>query len=176
MADADAIRFRDPILVALEDPAKRASLGRRMALKVRRGNPEECWEWTARAACNGGYGGINAGRGRKMRAHRVAWALAGGDLPLVGVICHRCDNPKCCNPAHLFLADQIGNIADMRAKGRGASPPRHSGQRHHLATIADADIPALRADRRTCAELARVYGVSQKTIYRIKKGQTRAHQ
>ena len=177
MAGNDATRFslrsKDAVLEALANPAKRASLERRMAAKVARGAPDECWDWTATATCFGGYGAINAGRGPKLRAHRVAWVLAGGTLPHGAVICHRCDNPKCCNPAHMFLGTQAENAADMRAKGRGVSPPIHWGERHHNATIPDAAIPRILADERSHAAVAKDYGVSMNTIWRIRRGQSR---
>lgn len=174
-ATSSVARSKDAVLEAIANPVKRASLERRMAAKVARGSPEECWNWTARATCCGGYGAINAGRGPKLRAHRVAWALAGGTLPGGAVICHRCDNPKCCNPAHMFLGTQAENAADMREKGRGVSPPTHWGERHHKATIPDADIPKILADPRSHATVAKDYGVSMNTIWRIRRGQSRVN-
>lgn len=52
------------------------------------------------------------------RAHRAAWVEASGPIPLGILVCHRCDNPPCCNPAHLFLGTQSDNIKDGYAKGR----------------------------------------------------------
>lgn len=164
----------DMVLEALSCPKRRASLRRRLASKVRLSTTGACLEWTAKATCNGGYGGINAGRAfPRMRAHRVAWALAGEDLPAGKMVCHTCDNPKCCNPNHMFLGTYADNHADMRAKKRDSKPPTFWGEKHHMATIPDADIPGIRADARVKRLIAKQYGVSEMTIYRIQKGVTR---
>lgn len=163
----------DPVNAALANPEKLASLTRRMTDKIARGHPDECWEWQSRARCHGGYGAINAGRGPKLRAHRVAWALHNGPLPDGLGVLHSCDNPPCCNPDHLFLGKQDANIADMRAKGRASRPPIHRGESHPHASIPDAEIPRIKVDPRSHEDLADVYGVSSKTIYRIRKGLSR---
>lgn len=64
-----------------------------------------------------GYGQIEH-CGRALRAHRVAYELANGPIPLGMVICHSCDNPRCVNVDHLFIGTQADNMADMVAKGR----------------------------------------------------------
>jgi len=79
---------------------------------VKRGEPDECWPWT-RSLSPKGYGRV---RGRN--AHRVAYELTYGPIPPGMFVCHTCDNPPCCNPAHLFLGTYLDNIADMVAKKR----------------------------------------------------------
>lgn len=103
--------------------------------KVRKGAPDECWQWLgAKSAL--GYGSIIAGSrytgdSGPRHAHRVSWELTNGPIPpgegYHGTcVCHRCDNPSCVNPAHLFLGSQLDNIADRHAKGRSA---RHKERR-----------------------------------------------
>lgn len=84
-----------------------------------------CWEWRASVATNG-YGQVwtdtSAGRGgKKMAAHRCAWLLTHGELPAGLCVLHRCDNPLCVRPDHLFLGTLSDNTQDMLAKGRNPS-------------------------------------------------------
>lgn len=93
--------------------------------KVNRIGFEECWEWMAARDPNG-YGRIGGKRPRAELAHRVAYRLTRGDIPLGLHVCHSCDNPPCCNPNHLFLGTDLDNNRDMRAKGRDAN--QHTGR------------------------------------------------
>lgn len=83
--------------------------------------PGGCWEYMRRLN-RSGYGSIRVGR-RTERVHRVAWSHAHGTpAPADLNVCHTCDNPPCCNPAHLFLGTQAENNADRHAKGRTVLP------------------------------------------------------
>jgi len=83
----------------------------------RTANPDECWEWIASCKPNG-YGQIKwAGKAARY-AHRVCYELECGPIPEGMEVCHRCDNPKCVNPAHLFLGSRRENVDDMISKGR----------------------------------------------------------
>lgn len=86
-----------------------------------------CWLWTASTDSNG-YGqsfiGRLDGRVRLEHAHRVAWRLTFGDIPDGLNVLHRCDVPRCVNPAHLFLGTDRDNIQDAIGKGRWISPWR----------------------------------------------------
>lgn len=81
---------------------------------VKVGDPSECWLWTG-SKHKQGYGLYGAG---PRRAHRIAWTLIHGEIPPGLQVLHRCDNPPCVNPAHLFLGTDKDNHQDKAAKGR----------------------------------------------------------
>ena len=93
-----------------------------------------CWEWQGHRDRDG-YGlahlGTN-GEAFKWRAHRLAWTTVNGDIPDGIFACHKCDNPQCCNPDHLFLGTAKDNHDDMVAKDRKkvASGAEHWCDRH----------------------------------------------
>ena len=76
-----------------------------------------CWIWNGWIKKNG-YGGINFS-GKNFYAHRISFIIANGEIPdSQPVICHRCDNPRCVNPSHLFAGTTLDNVRDMISKGR----------------------------------------------------------
>lgn len=104
------------------------SLECRLWAKVdKSGGDDACWEWQAKSVITSlGYGAINVD-GKITVAHRVAWSLVNGEIPDGLFVCHKCDNPKCCNPSHLFLGTCSDNINDMCAKGRhGMKGKKHT--------------------------------------------------
>jgi hypothetical protein len=122
-----------------------------------RGNPEDCWIWAGSKATKG-YGRMSKD-GVLYRAHRLSYELHFGPIGDGLCVLHRCDNPTCCNPHHLFLGTFAENSADMVAKGRS-----HRGERHHSAKLTENDVENIRA---TYADggvglraLAKYFGVS----------------
>lgn len=91
----------------------------RLWRKVVRGQPDTCWLWKG-SRDKGGYGRILHGK-RIDSAHRVAWTVTNGPVPDGLWVLHRCDNPACVNPSHLFLGTRTDNVRDMFVKGRGNS-------------------------------------------------------
>jgi len=77
---------------------------------------DACWEWNGPRDYHG-YGRKTVNR-KTVRLHRLAWEWANGPIPPGMFICHRCDNPPCVNPAHLFLGTNLDNVRDMIAKKR----------------------------------------------------------
>lgn len=76
----------------------------------------ECWLWFGKIEWDG-YGRVKY-KGKSYRAHRVAWELVNGEIEDGLLVLHRCDNPLCCNPSHLFLGTQQDNMTDKKQKGR----------------------------------------------------------
>ncbi len=80
------------------------------------GAEDVCWPWTGKTKTKG-YGKFYI-KGRTYLAHRVSYALANGETPSSQLVCHRCDNPPCCNPSHRFLGTVSDNGMDASRKGR----------------------------------------------------------
>lgn len=141
-----------------------ATFADRVWAQVSIGEPQDCWPWQGRMRTDG-YGVItHPDLQRDVGAHIAAWTLTHGRWPLPGMdICHSCDCPPCCNPAHLWEGTPHDNAMDAAIKGR-----RRSGERHHnnklpesqwieiAALVAAGDLSVYRA--------AKLYGLSKKTV------------
>lgn len=129
-----------------------------------------CWPWEI-SVNSDGYGSVRLGS-TAILAHRAAYLLSVGDIPAGQCVCHRCDTPRCCNPAHLFLGDHRGNMVDMKAKGRrkGIGVGAANG-RAKLTAEAVESIRTSRAIGVTLKELAGAYGVGLSTISRVSRGE-----
>lgn len=133
-----------------------------------------CWEWIG-SRHRGGYGQVWLD-GRVVQAHRLSFERHVGPIPPGMLICHRCDNPPCVNPAHLFLGTMADNAADMIAKGRWKAPAIKVVS-DGLAKLHEDDVPEIRrrmADGESRASIARSLGVSRRTIGRVRPDGTLA--
>lgn len=100
-----------------------------------------CWLWTA--SRNGDGYGMMVFRGRGRGAHRVSWVLHYGEIPDGLRVLHKCDNPPCVNPEHLFLGTQLDNVRDCMAKNRDRKNPR-KGASHPNAKLTENDVWEIR--------------------------------
>jgi hypothetical protein len=137
---------------------------------VRRG-PDECWGWTGFKYK--GYGRLNVG-GMTKGAHRVSYEINVGAVPDGLTVLHRCDNPECTNPHHLFLGTNADNNLDRDQKGRAAR-----GERIHRAKLDAAKVRQIRTmdPKSPTAQraLGERLGVSEGTIRAVLTGRTWGH-
>lgn len=138
-----------------------------------------CWEWVG-ARSTAGYGQMRVA-GKLLYTHRLAHEEFIGSIPDGLLVCHRCDNPACFNPEHLFLGTQADNMGDMALKGRGNGRPgesRSQGGANGMAKLAPDDVRAIRrlaASGKTNRHIAEVYGISPAAVSLIKNGHRWGH-
>jgi hypothetical protein len=146
--------------------------------RVDRREPDVCWEWTGQRAVRGGYGLVRFA-GKLHLAHRLSYELNVGPIPSKQYVCHRCDNPPCVNPAHLFAGTPRDNTQDAIAKGRMlATKPwlvRH-GEAHGQARLTAEQVRQIRALHETHPNrqgwIAEQFGVHRTTVNLIVTGKT----
>ena len=103
------------------------------------------------------------------RAHRVAYELANGPIPPGLYVCHRCDNPPCVNPAHLWLGTHGDNVADKMNKGRGVA-----GETVGSAMLSNATVIQIAEQIRAGTKngvIARMFSISPERVSRIASGE-----
>lgn len=139
---------------------------------------DNCWLWTA-SKRHKGYGAFvwadDEGRIIQGRAHRFAWIILVGAIPRGMMVLHKCDNPACVNPAHLFLGTNQDNVNDMMRKGRhvngGTYRPGNyeRGERHRNAKLTTVQVLAIRQDAEMLpyTQLAAKYNLTVGHIHRI---------
>ena len=129
-----------------------------------------CWSWTGWANAFG-YGGIYSHEKRgTVLAHRLSWTIHNGPIPGGMFVLHRCDNPPCTNPEHLWLGTRGDNIRDAAAKGR-----HQHGATHAHAKLSDEEVTAIRVSAEPPAAVAPRYGISAANVLHIRKRETWKH-
>lgn len=135
------------------------------AAKVDKRSHDECWEWKASKKGHMRYGQFKAGNGRSTMAHRYAWEAFFGPVPDGMLVLHKCNNPSCVNPYHLYLGSQADNMKDaVRAK-------THVGfQKRKLNDEEVEKVLKLLALGERQRDIAKLFGVCQYVIFSIGKG------
>lgn len=132
-------------------------------------NINRCWEWLG--SCQRQGYGIQKYKGKVILAHRLAFFYTYGYWPDLLVL-HKCDNPPCVNPNHLFGGTHKDNSDDMISKGRAVHPVGDCLPRAELRT---SQVLAIRADTRTARKIATDHKISNSTVYTIKAGKSWRH-
>lgn len=132
---------------------------------------DECWPFIG-AKTRRGYGKLGH-EGRTLLAHRLMFAWAKHPIDKDVVVMHACDNPSCCNPAHLSVGSLSDNTQDMIAKGRHFTPWRGESAKH--SKLSEDDVRAIRASPLGSRRLSKLYPVSRSAIAAIKRGSTWRH-
>jgi hypothetical protein len=153
----------------------RRPLAERFWQYLKPGAPDACWEWSGSRDPHG-YGRIQRGgrHGGHVKAHRASYEMHHGPIPDGLVVRHKCDNPPCCNPAHLEVGTMRDNSRDMAARGRSAAQRGHDNGRTKVPDV------AIVAMRERCArgeiprEVAAAYGVTEKWLSAVLRGERRA--
>ncbi len=132
--------------------------------KVAKGAPTECWPWQGALTAHGGYGAFRLS-GITQRAHRIAYFLAKENLDHNLEILHSCNNPQCCNPAHLRQATHAENIQQANQQGRLF---KHNGP-NSIAKLPPEALHEILTSRASARALGRKYGIYHKTVINIQK-------
>jgi hypothetical protein len=125
-----------------------------------------CWNWKGAKDLDG-YGFIKSKEGPQLRAHRAMYELHYGAIPPGLVVCHKCDNPSCVNPDHLFAGTPKENTQDMLAKSRGGD---RRGTKNGVAKLTEQQVLEIYASSWPTVRIAATYKISDATVYAIKNG------
>lgn len=136
---------------------------------------DECWGWAGPKHPDGyGYLGIkrrSEGLHYNVYAHRLSWERTYGAIPDGLFVCHRCDNPECTNPAHLFLGTNADNMRDCSLKGRqNGTAKARPGEKNANAKLTSDQVRFIRSSAERNCVLTEKYGVSKSLICAIRKG------
>lgn len=141
----------------------RESIVKRTHRYLKRIRGTDCWEWQGKKT-DLGYGILTVDK-KDLRVHRLMWQFYNGPLSKEDFVCHRCDNPSCANPSHLFIGNQLDNMRDAAAKGRV-----RKGVEHHGAKFTEDDIREilrLKKEGATVLQIAESFSFPYQTIYKI---------
>ena len=139
--------------------------------KVRK--TETCWIWIAGVNAKG-YGTMKPeGEYIPMLAHRFSWTLHCGEIPGGLCVLHKCDNPSCVRPDHLFLGTRADNNIDMHAKGRGGAGRTGPGSRRKLSDWEVREMCRRFQGNRAAKMASEHYGITYQYAWAILTGRAR---
>lgn len=124
-----------------------------------------CWTWTG-STSQDGYGHFRVNR-RVVLVHRFSWEFHHGPIPKGLLVCHKCDNPPCVNPAHLFLGTSAENTADASRKGRMRTPRGEKNPSSKLTDIQRQEIVDAKSGGESAKDIAKRYDVGESTVFRL---------
>jgi hypothetical protein len=136
-----------------------------------------CWLWLGSEQGSNGYGRIKA-NGKYTQAHRYSYKRFVGEIPNGMFVCHRCDNPACVNPYHLFVGTHQDNTDDKVRKNRQAKgiklaeaqyKNRPKGELNGGSKLTQDQVNQIRSINLPQRKIAKIFGVSQPLISKIKR-------
>lgn len=136
---------------------------------VDRGADDECWLWLGTKLPQG-YGNFILRSGVTLRAPRFSYELNVGPIPPKMHVLHKCDDPRCVNPKHLFLGSNRANVDDKLRKQRQAR-----GERSGVARLTEEQVRQIILDGRSHRDIARSHGIGKSTVGAIKTGKAWSH-
>lgn len=158
-------------MLAIEEIQRRlVEKSDRLWSKVSRRGPNECWPWIADAVSDFGYGVLKIPNSRKnILAHNAAYLVTNGLILDGQVIRHTCDNPPCCNPAHLIPGDHLANVRDMWERGR-MGDTRNFGAANGRARVTAEQVRDIRHRDLSIKQIMAEFGYSKAQAWRIRSG------
>ena len=138
--------------------------------------PDECWEWRG-CILQSGHGQFSI-NGKRTNAHRVSYEMAHGSIPKGKMICHRCNNPACVNPGHLYAGTSKSNAQDSIRAGTFHFIKHGLGEKHPCAKLTERVVMKIREQSgfgTSYRKLASQYGVSYGAIAKVVRRETWVH-
>lgn len=142
--------------------------------------PNGCWRWMGSIKSRKNrpqsewHGQWRNEAGEIELTHRASWRLRVGEIPRDALVLHRCDNPRCVNPEHLFIGTQADNVADMWDKGR-ARQGKPEGSSHGMSKLTEELVREIRASKENGPAIARRLSISTSQVYDIRNRRSWKH-